>query len=515
MNSLGDMEKEIAGKASARLLEELTKASGQSTAHAGSIEKETSFLISLIKKTSSEKIDEEEISNAIIQAVQNRPISMLPHQIPPKGDWLGWLMCGGRGAGKTQALSQYVIDHINGPACLTGPSPHWVAIIAPTLGDAATSMFYGPSGIRSMDPTAKLTNAAGGLVVKWPNESQAKLFGARDPEDQERLRSGGNRCLSILEELAAWRYLEDCFNHMRFGLRVGPRPRWIGATTPKPRDLIKKIVKGEMKNVVVTKATMWDNPYLPEHIIESFEEEYGKGQLGRQELYAELIEQDENALWTRSEIDANRVDEAPQLQRITVGVDPSGGRGEQGIIVAGKSISRIMVKDRPKIIEEGFVLDDRTCRLSPNGWGRRAVQAAIDWEADDIVVETNFGGDMAMATISGAAEDMGILIPVRKVIASRGKRPRAEPVSALTSRGHWHHVGRFETLEEQMCIWYPELDWSPDRMDAMVWDAWHLKLVRLTARGKGRFPGKEMGEKVDGRSRMDNVIDLNSRRSVG
>lgn len=440
----------------------------------------------------------------LARAIANEKFSVgarwnpLPHQVPPPGDWYGWLLRAGRGAGKTDACAKYVVDHVNGPPCMNGPIPHWIGIIAPTLGDAATACFDGPSGIKAHDATAKMTGGPGGLTIKWDNGSQAKLFGASTPEDVERLRAGGNRCLAWLEELAAWRHLDDCWDHMRFGLRVGPRPHFVASTTPKPRQLIKALVKGDYENVVTTRASTNDNPHLETHIRDSLFERYGGTTLGAQELDADIVEQVDGAFWQRDNIDRDRISEVPDgLQRITVGVDPSGGAGEQGIVVVGKQEFRSIVDGRPKIEYHGYVLDDRSCNLSPDGWGRRAVQTAIDWEADDIVVETNYGGDMAVATIQGAANDLGVPIPVRKVTASRGKRVRAEPVSVLSNREKWHHVGRFEQLEDQLCTWTPELDWSPDRLDAMVWGAWHVKLVGTRQlHAVGKYGGSSMNAKI-------------------
>lgn len=425
----------------------------------------------------------------------------LPHQMPPLGDWSGWAMIAGRGAGKTDACAAYIDRHVNGPPCLSGPIPHWIGIIAPTLGDAATSCYAGPSGIRAHSPGAKLANGPGGLTVKWPNGAEAKLFGAHTPDDVERLRSGGNRCVVWAEELAAWRYLDDAWNHMRFGLRVGRRPHWIASTTPKPKALIKRLAAGEERNVVVTTASTYDNPHLEQHIRDQLEEAYGGTQLGQQELLGLIMDEDENALWTRKMIDAARVrpDDVPDLARITVGVDPSGGAGEQGIVVAGKSGLILPTlhaipddgaapgSSRPEY--HGYVLDDRTCHLSPDGWGRRAVQAAIDWSADDLVVETNYGGAQAVAVLRTAAEVLGVNIPIRKVTATRGKAVRAQPVSALTAQRRWHHAGTFPELEDQMSSWYPEIGWSPDRIDSAVWTAWHLKMVRVTAAGQGSLGG--------------------------
>lgn len=413
-----------------------------------------------------------------------------PHQVPPPGDWYGWLLLAGRGAGKTDACSNYVENHVKGPPCLGGAVPHWIGIIAPTLGDAVTACYSGPSGIRAHSSDARMVQSAGGTIIRWPNGSQAKMFGAQSPEDVERLRAGGNTCLVWLEEMAAWRYLDACWEQMRFGLRSGNRPHWIASTTPKPRPLIKKLAKNTPHNVVITRASTDDNPHLEPGVRQALYEEYGGLQIGRQELHAEILDEDKNALWTRKNLDRYRIKEAPtDLRKITVGVDPSGGAGEQGIIVVGKQLVNYIDNGKIKTRSEGYVLDDRTVTESPNGWGRATVRAAIDWEADDIVVEVNFGGDMASSTIAGAAESMGINIPVRQTRASRGKRVRAEPVAALSERGYWHHVGTFEELEDQLVTWTEELGFSPDRLDAMVWPAWHNRLVSARLRGEAKFGG--------------------------
>lgn len=359
----------------------------------------------------------------------------------------------------------------------------------------------GPSGIKAHDPTARgPITTAGGTVVRWANGSQAKLYGANSPEDVERLRAGGNTCLAWLEEFAAWRYMQDSFDQLRFGLRSGPRPHWVASTTPKPKLLLNRLKAGEIPGVVTTHATMYENPHLPEHIRQGLEDAYAGTDLGEQELLGHILDEVTNALWRRSAIAASRVqlDSLPGLIRRTVGVDPSGGAGEQGIVVTAKSglilpgvlpgpppdpHSPVPTQIRPQ--HHGFVLDDRSCHLPPDGWGARAVQAAVDWEADDICVEVNYGGDQAVAVIHTALEKAGLDIPVRKVRATQGKAIRAQPVAALTPTGRWHHAGVFEELENQQCTWYPELNWSPDRLDGMVWGPWHMGLVRVIPRGEG------------------------------
>jgi phage terminase large subunit-like protein len=443
----------------------------------------------------SEALDLEQLLAGMRAAYDNyqpRHWKPLPHQLPPTDDaWEGWLLLSGRGAGKTDACAHYMVEHVKGPACMPGAAPHWMGIIAPTLGDAATSGFFGPSGVRAHDPGAQLVTREGGTVIRWRNGSECKLFGAKNPDDIERLRSGGNRCLFWLEELAAMRYMDDAFDQMTFGLRAGPHPRWVGSTTPKPRQLIKDLHDGKHDRVVVTAGiTTWDNPHLPESVRRKFENRYAGTALGAQELHGRIVEQDENALWHRAQIEQFRLEpaEVPResLKRVTVGVDPSGGAGEQGIIVVGKSQQQRAEAWAP-------LLDDRTCRLSPDGWGRRVVTAAVDWQADDICVEVNFGGDMAVATVRSAADALGIPIPIRIVRASLGKRARAEPVSAIAARGLHPHVGVFPELEDQQCTWVPgESDYSPDRLDADVWAVTHLGMVPAVGGGKATWGGSAL-----------------------
>lgn len=404
-----------------------------------------------------------------------------------------------RGAGKSKACSEYVRQHVNGPPCLPGPVPHWIAIVAPTLGDGVTSMYEGPGGIRNADPGARLVQAPGGTVIRWPNGSQAKIFGAHTPEDVERLRAGGNSCLCVMEEFATWRYMEQTYDQIRFGLRSGPRPHWIAATTPKPRPLLKRMIAGEIPGVVHTHATMYDNPHLERSVKDALEDAYAGTDIGAQELHGRLIDEVAAALWKRATIEQTRVrpDEVPDLTRITVGVDPSGGAGEQGIVVVGKS-GLVLPGDGGRPQHHGYVLDDVSCNLPPDQWGRRAVQAAVDWDAEDIVCERNFGGDMAIATLRTAAESLGVDIPIRSVTASRGKRVRAQPVAALSAQGRWHHAGVFPELENQMATWYEELGWSPDRLDAAVWPAWHLKLVGTMPRGQGSLGSGLAGRSISG-----------------
>jgi phage terminase large subunit-like protein len=422
----------------------------------------------------------------------------LPHQIPPEGNWDGWALFGGRGVGKTDAGAEYMCRHVKGPACLSGPNPHWMAIIAPTQMDAATSCFSGPTGIRAHDASAVKVTSDEGTVVRWPNGSQAKLYGTDTEKATDSLRSGGNTCLVWAEELAAWRWLDLAWAMMELGLRSGPHPRWIATTTPKPRLLIKKIDKGQMPGVVRTHARTQDNPHLSQELRDKWFGLYGGTELGEQELEGRIVEQATNALWKREQIARFRlsIEQAPllTLRRRLVGVDPSGGHDEQGIVVVGFSDGAYVDHaEHQPAVPRGLVLADYTCNLEPDQWGDRAIQAAIDWDADGIVFESDYGRDMPHAILVNAAKRAGIMIPIKPSLAQAigNKRARAFPVAQLAAQGRYPHRGTFEQLEDQLCTWTEKEKNSPDRMDAMVWPAWESGLVSITLPGAASMPGVE------------------------
>ena len=174
------------------------------------------------------------------------------------------------------------------------------------------------------------------------------------------------------------------------------------------------------------------------------------------------------ALWKQETIDRFRVGPAklPDLVRIVVAVDPSGGNkarnDEQGIVVGGIDAEG-----------HGYILKDGSCKLSPAGWGQRAVDLYNTYQADRIVWETNYGGAMVEHTIKTCDAN----VPTKGVTASRGKVVRAEPISALYEQGLVHHVGTHYMLEDELVTWEPNTGMkSPNRLDALVWVLTELML---------------------------------------
>jgi predicted phage terminase large subunit-like protein len=179
---------------------------------------------------------------------------------------------------------------------------------------------------------------------------------------------------------------------------------------------------------------------LPPAFMKAVLEKYEGTRLGRQELFAEMLDDVPGALWTREMFDSARVKEAPRCKRVVIAVDPSGtsgdGEGDDiGIVAAGQG-------------EDGrwYVLGDHTCQLSPEGWARRVAEVFDLHQADRIVAERNFGGAMVEAVLRAANGKL----PVKVVTASRGKVARAEPVAALYEQGRVSHVGSYAALEEMV-----------------------------------------------------------------
>lgn len=422
-----------------------------------------------------------------------------PHQQAPAGEWFGWLLFGGRFAGKTAAGAYYMTRHALGPPCFRSGAPHRMAIIAPTLDDAAYGCYKGPAGLEFHDPAAVMVGATGGTLIKWPNGAYAKLFGTDTEIATNRLRAGGNNCFVWADEIAAWRWLDLAWDNMLFGLRNGPHPHWVGCTTPKPRPLIKALAKGQDRkgqpiDVRVTHATSRDNPHVAEDVIARLEGSYLGTTFGEQELLGKIIDQERNALWQRAQIAKYRLtpEQAPRelLRRIIVGVDPSGGAGEQGIIVVGFTDRPLNHPEHRDPVLRGLVLADYTCTLPPDEWGDRAIQAAVDWDADGIVCESDYGRDMPLAVLAGAARRAGLMIPIKPALARAvgNKRARAFPVAAAAAQGRYPHVGHHELLEDQQCTWTEKENYSPDRIDAAVWPAWYTGLVTLSFTAAGALP---------------------------
>jgi phage terminase large subunit-like protein len=268
---------------------------------------------------------------------------------------------------------------------------------------------------------------------------------------------------------------------LMFGLRLGPDPRVVVTTTPKPIKIIRELIADP--TTVVTRGSSYENrANLADAFFAQIIRKYEGTRLGRQEIEAELLDDVPGALWNRTRLEELRwplYKSVPDLVRIVVAIDPATTSGEDadetGIIVAGKDGGG-----------RGYVLADRSGHYTPTEWAQLAIALYRQHKADRIVAEVNNGGDMVEATLRMIDPN----VPYTAVHASRGKVVRAEPVAALYEQqpGRVFHVGTFATMEDQMCAFTTDFDrkkagFSPDRCDALVWAFTELLVDQMEGYG--------------------------------
>lgn len=383
-----------------------------------------------------------------------------PEQLAPPGDWLFWLILAGRGWGKTRTGAGWVHEEVE------RRGPCRVALIGPTAADVRDVMIGGPSGLlESAHPHRRPVYEPSKRLLTWPNGAIGLAFSADEPE---RLR-GPQFHLGWGDEIAAWRYPEDTWDNFLFGLRLGEDPRALITTTPKPTKHVKAL-KADPMTHVTGGSTYANRANLAKTFLSRIVAKYEGTRLGRQELHAEILDDNPGALWKRKQIEDLRVTKVPQLVRIVVAVDPAvsanATSAETGIIAAGLGVDG-----------HGYVLSDDTLSDSPGAWGKAVVTAYNRHKADRVIGEVNNGGDLVESNVRTAARDTHCEISFKQVRASRGKQTRAEPIAALYEQGRVHHVGAFAALEDQLCDWDPTSGApSPDRLDATVWALTELML---------------------------------------
>lgn len=226
------------------------------------------------------------------------------------------------------------------------------------------------------------------------------------------------------------------------------------ATDPQnAAKMYKKAVADTTGRWAAFNFTSYDNPHISREALDDLKQDM-TAVAYRMEIMAEDLDEAPGALWKRSDIDAARVLQSPELERVVVGVDPSATAGgdEAGIITAGRTG------------DDYYTIADDSIQGSPQVWAKAAVTAYHKYKANVIVAEDNNGGEMVEAVIKQV--DPSVI--VRRVHASRGKATRAEPIAAISEQGRDHHVGSFPALEDELCLWMPG-DASPNRLDAKVW----------------------------------------------
>lgn len=374
-------------------------------------------------------------------------------QVPPLGDWFVWLVLAGRGFGKTRTGAEWLHEK-----AMAGQPGDQVLLAGRTPADVRDYALKGEGGLLTHHSDIEYLPSK--RLLMWPNGVEGLIRSGANPEEFR----GFSGEVVWLDEFASWQYPQECWDNLIFGVRERD-PRICITSTPRPVPVLKEIMAADT-TVAVRGSSDENADNLSDKWFKAVLDPLRGTRLGRQEIEAEFLEYSEHALWGREILEDNRVSRdtvnggAPgsvMLVRVIVGVDPQGTKAtgsETGIVAAGKG-------------SDGhyYVIDDGSINGTPGEWGGRSVALLERNNGDRIVGEANFGGDMVEATIRSVRRD----VPYKHVRASRGKQQRAEPIAAMYEQGKVHHVGGFPALEDEMCTWSPEENWSPNRVDALVW----------------------------------------------
>jgi phage terminase large subunit-like protein len=396
-----------------------------------------------------------------------------PEQVPPPGQWFICLALAGRGWGKSRAGSEWIVDQVNkNPYDSRGIPTEWL-VIAETLSDARTICMEGPAGIlrvlarRGIEHRYKMSPRP---MVLFPSGAKIYTEGADDPD----VGRGYNASGAWLDEVCKWaKPRESWYQGIMPSLRadlVNDHPQAFVTTTPKPIDLIKEWLSRDDGTVHVMRGSTFDNrANLSQLVLQELQRRYAGTMVGRQELHGELLEAFKGALFSRTDLEDNRVDQVPDdIVATVVGVDPAltGEDDEMGCVTVARAADNHL-----------YVLADRSIQSAGRHAALHCWRVAAEFAADKLLYESTLGRrwmeqvfrDAYQESVGLGVFEKGSKPPLAGVDAKTGKKTRAEPVAMRCEQGRLHMVGRHPKLEDQLCSF---VGWgneeSPDRLDAMV-----------------------------------------------
>lgn len=415
-----------------------------------------------------------------------------PEQQAPEGNWNVWLVLAGRGFGKTRLASEWVREE----AKYTTTGQRRFALVARTAADVRDVIVEGESGILNVSPPSERPHyEPSKRRLTWPNGNVATLFTADEPDS---LR-GPQFTHAWGDEVAAWRQTPDAagmtaWDNLRVGTRLGQYPKLLVTTTPKRVPLLYSLLKEAEKTdiVKVTRGSTLDNSgNLSAAYLDTMLGIYEGTALAKQELYGEMLDDVEGALWSEEMVQASREMAYPLSTPLRViGVDPSvaeNPKDECGIVVCASTADGDLYKRR------AWVLEDASVHGSPQVWAQKVVDMARKWGCP-VVAEVNQGG----ALVKNAIHTIDPSVTVLEVHSKYGKALRAEPVTMAYQQGRVHHVGYHVDLESQMYSWIPGEGKSPDRIDALVHALTALLIKPPAGFTGGKITAKSLGgRKID------------------
>lgn len=405
-----------------------------------------------------------------------------PEQIPPQNEeWSIWLYLAGRGAGKTRSAAEWVREK----ARISNMGQLRFALVARTAADVRDVVVEGESGIMNISPPSEQPHyEPSKRRLTWPNGNVATLLTADEPDGLRGIQAH----YSWADELAAWRQSPDAagmtsWDNLRVATRLGQNPQIIATTTPKRVPILYDLISEseKTKRVYISKGSTLDNAgNLSEGYLTAITGVYEGTRLAQQELYGEMLDDVEGALWTEEMIEeAREMLYPPKAPLRCIGVDPSvaeNPKDECGIVVCASTADRDLYK------RQAWVLEDGSIHGSPEVWANKVVELARKWSCP-VIAEVNQGG----ALVRNAINSIDPSVKVLEVHSKHGKQLRAEPIVLAYEQNRVHHVNYLPDLESQMYSWIPgESKKSPDRVDAMV----HAMTALLVKPPQGFLGGK-------------------------
>lgn len=308
-----------------------------------------------------------------------------PDQLEPE-NYAIWLLCGGRGSGKTRTSAETVRKACEVPGTRA-------AVIAKDHRALRDVCFEGVSGLLACLPPDSYNpkdynKGLGDVGLKLKNGSTIKGYTAGEPDAIR------GQSFDILwgDEFSSWprNKAEDMLTQARMCLREAEHAKAVLSTTPKraPHFVgMVNLAKDPAERIVVTHSRSRDNTALSADWHEQMERQFGGTRMGRQELDGELVMDLDNALFTWEMLDNSRWDkdeELPPMARVVIGVDPSGSKDGDatGISVIGYSKDKVL-----------FLLENATCNGTPAERYNAACRAAVRHGASEMIVELSYGGD--------------------------------------------------------------------------------------------------------------------------
>lgn len=446
------------------------------------------------------------------------PRALMPHQdVPVHQEWWEvFLGVGGRGIGKTVTGAFETRNHLrrNGKLARVG-------VGAPTNSDARDTCMEGQTGLITMFPNEFLYYNRSLGEARHIMGGFVKAMGTEKPKRW----NGPQWSMLWFDELALCN--QEAWDDANLGLRLpGPKgtrsPYAVCTTTPKNKKWVKKLA-GEKTTYVpqyinengqLRLPTTFDNKFLPQRRVDWLKNKYGGSRIGRQELEGLFVDDIDGAKWKRDWIDSTRETDPrrlPRMVRIVVAIDPAGSSARRS--ADKNSLTEEQRANQQKnaqtaiavmgLGENGklYLLAIKADWWTPTEWGVQAIRWFHAYRADRIVAEQNFGGAMVESTLRNIDEYdrvssrklTGRYLPIKLVVASRGKDIRAEPICTLYEQGRVVHCESntdFAAAEDQMCAFVDADDnEGADMVDAIVWAGIELGGMDMGGSGLIITPG--------------------------